>query len=290
MQPSVTPFAFRDHSVRVVLIDGEPWFVASDIAEVLGYRDAANAARSLPARQKGSTRIVSSTLGGNPNVTIVSEGGMYRLVLRSRKPEAEAFTDWVTDEVLPTIRKTGAYASPAAGTVLDDHTLYTVWFICRHFSELMRIYKESKLYALLTGLGSRIGIDMHDHFMDGMSGVYRLEQKLAPDFERVVAKFSPGSAITKATSDPTVPDTHILVDKTWLQDLKWGVVMLRRMRELVDRMADRSLPTSQLSACLSHLGGHFIDGTRMILSDAGMKDDADTVADAFNGGGFLQPY
>lgn len=106
---AVTPFSFRDHAVRVILIDGEPWFVASDIAEVLGYRDAANAARSLPARQKGSTRIVSSTLGGNPNVTIVSEGGMYRLVLRSRKPEAEAFTDWVTDEVLPSIRKTGGY-------------------------------------------------------------------------------------------------------------------------------------------------------------------------------------
>lgn len=104
---AVTPFSFRDHAVRVILIDGEPWFVASDIAEVLGYRDARDAGRNLPDRQKG-TQIVR-TLGGPQKMTIVSEGGMYRLVLRSRKPEAEAFTDWVTDEVLPSIRKTGGY-------------------------------------------------------------------------------------------------------------------------------------------------------------------------------------
>ncbi len=104
---AVTPFSFRDHAVRVVLIDGEPWFVASDIAEVLGYRDARDAGRNLPDRQKG-TQIVR-TLGGPQKMTIVSEGGMYRLVLRSRKPEAEAFTDWVTDEVLQSIRKTGGY-------------------------------------------------------------------------------------------------------------------------------------------------------------------------------------
>lgn len=104
---TVTPFSFRDHAVRVILIDGEPWFVATDVCAALGYRDAEKGTRILGTHQKG-TQIVR-TLGGPQKMTIVSEGGMYRLVLRSRKPEAEAFTDWVTDEVLPSIRKTGGY-------------------------------------------------------------------------------------------------------------------------------------------------------------------------------------
>lgn len=109
--PSATPsvFKFNTHKVRVVMRDGEPWFVAADVAAALGYRNAPDAARNLPDHQKSSTQIVRSTSGGNPNVTIISEGGLYRLVLRSRKPEAEAFTDWVTSEVLPSIRKTGGY-------------------------------------------------------------------------------------------------------------------------------------------------------------------------------------
>lgn len=114
--PALAPqtFTFNIHAVRIVMRDGEPWFVATDIAEVLGYRDAEKAARHLPTHQKTTTPIPGSASGGNPNRTIISEGGMYRLVLRSRKPEAAAFTDWVTNEVLPSIRKTGAYAAPPA--------------------------------------------------------------------------------------------------------------------------------------------------------------------------------
>jgi prophage antirepressor-like protein len=100
-------FNFGAHSVRVIVRDGEPWFVAADVAKALEFRDASTAARLLSEKQKG-THIVC-TLGGNQEVTIVSEGGLYRMVLRSRKPSAIAFSDWVTDEVLPTIRKTGIY-------------------------------------------------------------------------------------------------------------------------------------------------------------------------------------
>lgn len=107
MSQPLTCYDFQSHSIRIVMRQGEPWFVASDVAEALGYRDAANAARNLEVHQKG-TQIVS-TLKGNQELTIISEGGLYRLVLRSRKPEAVAFSDWVTDEVLPSIRKTGSY-------------------------------------------------------------------------------------------------------------------------------------------------------------------------------------
>ena len=108
--PSV--FNFGTNAVRIVVRDGEPWFVAADVAAALGYRDAQDAGRSLKPEQKGTQNV--RTPGGDQRVTIINESGLYRLVLRSRKPEAEKFSDWVTGEVLPSIRKTGGYAKPAA--------------------------------------------------------------------------------------------------------------------------------------------------------------------------------
>lgn len=110
--PSI--FNFGSHAVRIILRDGEPWFVASDVASALGYRDAANAARNLKDHQRGTHNL--STLGGVQKVTIITESGLYKLVLRSRKPEAEEFSDWVTGEVLPSIRKTGGYSKVADQT------------------------------------------------------------------------------------------------------------------------------------------------------------------------------
>lgn len=106
----MTEFKFHTTAVRVFPTeDGQSfWVVAKDVAEVLGYRDAANLTRQVPDHQKG-TRLVS-TPGGDQSVLVISEGGLYRAVLRSEKPEAEPFMDWVTDDVLPSIRKTGAYA------------------------------------------------------------------------------------------------------------------------------------------------------------------------------------
>ena len=99
----ITPFNFGAHAVRIVVRNGEPWFVASDVAEALGYRSPKDAAASLGDHQKGSGLV--RTPGGEQRLTIINESGLYRLVLRSRKPEAEKFSDWVTGEVLPSIRK-----------------------------------------------------------------------------------------------------------------------------------------------------------------------------------------
>jgi hypothetical protein len=109
----ITPFSFGTHAVRIVVINGEPWFVTADVAKALGYRDAHNAGRILADHQRATHQM--STPGGVQEVSIVNESGMYRLVLRSRKAEALPFSDWVTSEVLPSIRKTGAYSTaPAA--------------------------------------------------------------------------------------------------------------------------------------------------------------------------------
>lgn len=109
---SIQPFAFKGHEVRVVLTDnGEPRWVAADVAEILGYRDAANMCRGLRERNRGTHSV--STPSGEQNMTTINEPGLYQAVLKSRRPEAEEFQDWVTDEVLPSIRKTGSYGAPA---------------------------------------------------------------------------------------------------------------------------------------------------------------------------------
>ena len=105
--------------IRVIEKEGEPWFVAADVAQILGYRDAANATRGLMEDEK-STQIVS-TLRGSQKATIISEAGMYSLILRSRVAGAQAFKRWVTHDVLPSIRKRGGYLTPeAAEKALTD--------------------------------------------------------------------------------------------------------------------------------------------------------------------------
>jgi prophage antirepressor-like protein len=104
----IMKFGFDSSQVRVVKDGGEVWFVASDVAKVLGYRDAANMARMLGEDEKG-THILG-TLGGNQALTIINESGLYACILKSRRPDAERFRKWVTGEVLPQIRKQGFYA------------------------------------------------------------------------------------------------------------------------------------------------------------------------------------
>ena len=102
-------FAFNDHLVRTVQKEGEPWWVAKDVCEVLDLARQQDSVRYLDDDEKGVCLV--NTPGGSQEMTIVSEAGLYSLILRSRKPEAKEFKRWVTHEVLPTIRKTGGYLS-----------------------------------------------------------------------------------------------------------------------------------------------------------------------------------
>lgn len=95
--------------IRTVVLDGEPWFVAAELASALGYRDAYNATRWLNDGEKGTHQM--STPGGQQNVTIVSEAGLYRLVMRSNQEDAIKFQIWIAHDVLPSIRKTGSFGA-----------------------------------------------------------------------------------------------------------------------------------------------------------------------------------
>ena len=101
---------YKDNPVRIIEKDGEPWFVAKDVCHVLGIAKVDSAIRSLDEDEKDAHSM--STLGGNQDLSVISEAGLYSLIFRSRKAEAKAFKRWVTHEVLPSIRKTGAYLAP----------------------------------------------------------------------------------------------------------------------------------------------------------------------------------
>ena len=96
--------------VRVVECEGEPWFVAKDVCECLELTDVSKTISLLDDDEKGTNSI--RTPGGEQQMLVVSEPGLYSLILRSRKPEAKAFKRWVTHEILPSIRKTGHYGAP----------------------------------------------------------------------------------------------------------------------------------------------------------------------------------
>ena len=87
--------------------DGEPWFVASDIAKTLGYRDAEKMTRRLDDDEKGTRSV--GTLGGVQQMTVITEAGIYAAILGSKVEGAQRFKRWVTHEVLPSIRKHGGY-------------------------------------------------------------------------------------------------------------------------------------------------------------------------------------
>ena len=107
---SVVPFSFDHFTVRAINRNGEIWFVAADVCAVLDIKNTTQALAALDTDERSMFNIGRSAInGGGGEVNIINESGLYALILRSRKPEAKRFRKWVTSEVLPAIRKTGAY-------------------------------------------------------------------------------------------------------------------------------------------------------------------------------------
>ena len=117
MSTDLMPFAYDGAQVRVLTDEhGDPWFVASDVAKILGYRDAANLTRRLDDEDRGTRSV--STPSGTQSMSTINEAGLYAAVLGSQVPAARPFKRWVTHEVLPEIRRTGSYAATTAAPAL----------------------------------------------------------------------------------------------------------------------------------------------------------------------------
>ena len=134
MTPSPAVFTFTAQSVRVVVIDEAPWFVAADVCEALAIQNVTQAVARLDDDERAMFNI-----GRQGKASIINESGLYSLIiLGSSKPEAKKFKKWVTSEVLPAIRKTGRYIAPAAPVVVHEtlsnadilNLTRMVWLIC----------------------------------------------------------------------------------------------------------------------------------------------------------------
>ena len=107
-------FDFDDSSVRAVMISEAPWFVANEVCAVLEISNPRHAVSSLDDDERGV--VISDTPGGPQSLNVVSESGMFCLIFKSRKPEAQRFRRWVTGEVLPALRRHGHYHLPLPAT------------------------------------------------------------------------------------------------------------------------------------------------------------------------------
>ena len=117
-------FHYNGKEVRTVQHDGEPWWVLKDVCDILDLERGHRVAERLDVDEVRQTYLTDS-IGREQNTYIISESGLYNVILRSDKPEAKPFRKWVTNEVLPSIRKHGAYMTPETlrQAVLNPDTL-----------------------------------------------------------------------------------------------------------------------------------------------------------------------
>jgi anti-repressor protein len=108
---NIQVFEYQNNKVRTVDMDGEAWFVLKDVCEVLNIADHKVVVRRLDEDEVCQTPLTDS-MGRQQSTTIINESGLYHVILRSDKPEAAPFRRWVTNDVLPAIRKTGSYNAP----------------------------------------------------------------------------------------------------------------------------------------------------------------------------------
>jgi anti-repressor protein len=112
-------FDYAGQEIRTVDVDGEPWFVAADVARILGYRMASDMTRRLDDDERGTRSV--RTPSGDQDMTVISESGVYVAILGSQVDGARDFKRWLTREVLPQIRRSGSFGPPTLDLANRDH-------------------------------------------------------------------------------------------------------------------------------------------------------------------------
>lgn len=159
--------------IRTVVIDGDPWFVGKDIADALGYSNPRKAIGDhVDEEDKGVTEC--DTLGGVQELTIINESGLYSLIMTSRLQTAKRFKHWVTSEVLPSIRKTGAYFVPS---VKNEHNLIMI----EHLNDMINnlIEAQSAMAEELSNVMQRVSYNNYYLRLQMRSGYNEQWIKLA---------------------------------------------------------------------------------------------------------------
>lgn len=155
----ITPFNFEGNQVRTVVIDKEPYFVGKDVALAIGYKDYTNALKShVKAKYKRGWRI--TTPYGEQEMTLISEPGVYQLAGQSKLPSAEPFQDWVYEQVLPSIRRDGAYVEPNTAEEWLNNPDMMIDVLTRYKqsqAEVQRLHNEAKIMAPKARFADAVG-------------------------------------------------------------------------------------------------------------------------------------
>ena len=156
-------------AVRTLMIEDEPWAVGKDIAAALGYKEPTKAIRDhIDGEDKGVSKM--DTPGGNQDVVIINESGLYSLILSSKLPKAKAFKRWVTSEVLPTLRKTGSYSVKPEPPVFEPKRT-SVGEIASLLLQIRQIQKAQgttsrKIAFTAQRLCEQFGIELPEDFVE----------------------------------------------------------------------------------------------------------------------------
>ena len=198
-QNKLATFTFEQHSIRTIVIKDEPWFIAKDVCDavnIVNYRDSIE---RLDEDEKGVA--LTDTLGGQQQMNIVSESGMYTLILRCRDAVKKGsiphrFRKWVTAEVLPAIRKTGKYEHQKIEpekthsfdfTEYELENLLWLWFGHKQMNELL-----GKLEQPLEAIGSRLHPIVYSHYHE----YGRQHKELLNTMRKLLEPFKQSNRIT----------------------------------------------------------------------------------------------
>ena len=145
-QIQISTFDFKSNPVRIELIDNEPFFCLADVCSVLNIKNSRRVGADMLA-PKGVRKTYTLTNGGHQEITFINEPNLYRIIFRSNKAEAIEFQNWVFEEVLPQIRKTGSYSQNVEEIrpleiMLKVQTLDNLYYMAKNASELCHQYRK----------------------------------------------------------------------------------------------------------------------------------------------------
>ena len=175
---------YQKNPVRMQVIDGQPWFVAKDICDVIGITNVSQALTSIDLDEKKDI-TTNDAIGRNQTVRAVNESGMYALIFQSRKPAARGFRKWVTSEVLPSIRKFGRYA--AVGS--PEYLRLEATLARKERMEWLRSVGARLTFTDYRIIARRLGCDIRDvtGVLDGRSRDVSIEAECVARAERNAA-------------------------------------------------------------------------------------------------------
>ena len=229
---NLIPHVFNDISIRTTEINGQIWFVANDVCQALNIANPRDAIKKLDDDEKGVA--LTDTAGGNQQLNIINESGLYVLILRSRDAMKQGsvphqFRKWVTAEVLPSIRKTGSYQAPQ---MTEDQLMHWQW-TSKHYSGKIGHDQAEMLHFLMRRWIEQSGLQQQTayHNFHTHMGVGRTDYILRQDFKKAMTylHLKTGQINHGATDYPA---TATRKPATVLPDLQAACLTEREQRAL----------------------------------------------------------